>query len=245
MKNKESEKDAAGVIFMSCKARELCEKLGYKRWENFSDVIDKAMDVCRDEGQDDAYHFRPAAKMVSIGSGSLRKVKDYVLTPYALYLILQCACHEKDSVQEAWKQFGGLTSGEGCRGNWQDRDIQRYPKEVFVRISDGGYQKVNIVDIEHIVAMDDYCMIYTKEFHVLHTGPMTEFEEILDPALFMKTHRSHIVKLECLYRIYTPYVLMESGAKVDVTSDNLKKLKSRLYFLEGKKKRSSRAKRGL
>ena len=70
-------------------ARELMVLLGYERWENFDKVISRAMDSCETGGIEVSDHFREITKMVALGSGAHRKVKDYMLTRYACYLIAQ------------------------------------------------------------------------------------------------------------------------------------------------------------
>jgi DNA-damage-inducible protein D len=71
------------------RARELAAVLGYAKWENFSKAIDRAMLACRNSGFEVADHFPDIRKMVDIGSGTKRRVKDYELTRYACYLIVQ------------------------------------------------------------------------------------------------------------------------------------------------------------
>ena len=45
------------------------------------------MDSCETSGIEVSDHFREITKMVSLGSGASRSVKDYMLTRYACYLI--------------------------------------------------------------------------------------------------------------------------------------------------------------
>ena len=70
-------------------ARELASVLDYTKWENFSKVINRAMLACRNSGFEIVNHFPDVRKMVDIGSGTQRKVKDYELSRYACYLIVQ------------------------------------------------------------------------------------------------------------------------------------------------------------
>ncbi|MAG44612.1 DNA damage-inducible protein D [bacterium] len=70
-------------------ARELMPLLGYNRWENFIKVVNKAQDACEGSKQAKEDHFRDVTKMVKLGSGSMRQVKDHHLSRYACYLIAQ------------------------------------------------------------------------------------------------------------------------------------------------------------
>lgn len=79
-------------------ARELAIALDYTKWENFSKVIDKAMLSCQNSGFECADHFLEVRKMVKIGSGSERNVKDYQLSRYACYLIVQNGDPRKEPI---------------------------------------------------------------------------------------------------------------------------------------------------
>ncbi len=69
------------------RARDLMPLLGYTRWENFNNAIQRAMESCETSGINVSDHFRDVTKMVPLGSGSARPVSDYMLTRYALSLI--------------------------------------------------------------------------------------------------------------------------------------------------------------
>lgn len=70
-------------------ARELALVLDYTKWENFSKVIDRAMLACKNSGFEITDHFPDVRKMVDIGSGTQRKIKDFELSRYACYLVVQ------------------------------------------------------------------------------------------------------------------------------------------------------------
>lgn len=50
-------------------ARELQKLLGYSKWENFSNVIDKAKEACSNVGQEVSGHFSDVRKMITAGKG--------------------------------------------------------------------------------------------------------------------------------------------------------------------------------
>ena len=70
-------------------ARELAPILDYNKWENFNKLINRAMLACQNSGHSVDDHFPDVRKMVEIGSGTKRRVKDYELSRYACYLIVQ------------------------------------------------------------------------------------------------------------------------------------------------------------
>lgn len=79
-------------------ARELQIMLEYKKWENFHKVIKQAMLACEGSNNEISYQFPEVRKPIIGGNGSIQYVKDYKLTRYACYLIVQNANPRKISV---------------------------------------------------------------------------------------------------------------------------------------------------
>lgn len=86
-------------------ARDIMKPLGYTQWRNFETTIKRAMVSCETAKTPVQNHFAEVSKMVSLGSGSTRKLKDYKLTRYACYLIAQNGDPRKDEIALAQAYF--------------------------------------------------------------------------------------------------------------------------------------------
>ena len=89
---------------------------------------------------------------------------------------------------------------------------------------------ISVNDVWYLEAADDYVKIHTTEGYFLKNKTMTHFEQSLDPAIFVRSHRSYIVNVQQITRI-DPYekdnhvAVLRSGAKVPVSRSGYAKLK--------------------
>jgi DNA-damage-inducible protein D len=81
------EVDENGIEFWT--ARRLFPLLGYATWQAFDEVVTRAARAALNSGQIVDDHFSQLTKLVDIGSGGKRAVKDWKLDRYACYLIAQ------------------------------------------------------------------------------------------------------------------------------------------------------------
>ena len=100
---------------------------------------------------------------------------------------------------------------------------------IVVKIN-GKIRIIPVVEIHYIEAADDYVKIITTEGSFLKNRTMSFFERSLDPAIFVRTHRSYIVNVQQITRI-DPYekdsqiALLRTGAKIPVSKSGYTRLK--------------------
>lgn len=86
-------------------ARELSKVLQYTKWENFAKVIDKAMTACKNSGFKVSDHFPEVRKMIQLAKTAQKEIKDYELSRYACYLIVQNGDPKKEIIALAQTYF--------------------------------------------------------------------------------------------------------------------------------------------
>lgn len=69
-------------------ARELQTALEYAEWRNFLNIINKAIDACKNSENDIHDHFVDVNKTIPMPKGAAKDIPDYILSRYACYLIV-------------------------------------------------------------------------------------------------------------------------------------------------------------
>jgi two-component system, LytTR family, response regulator len=108
----------------------------------------------------------------------------------------------------------------------------RQPEErnrIVVKES-GNIRIIPVHDIQHIEAYDDYVKIFTAKEMFLKKKTMSYYESILDPALFVRVHRSYILQLTQITRIEplekdSHVALLKSGIRIPLSKTGYSKLK--------------------
>jgi two-component system, LytTR family, response regulator len=112
--------------------------------------------------------------------------------------------------------------------------MRRLPDRIAVR-NNGRVVFVKLEDIDWIEASDNYiCLHCGRETHVVRET-MSELESRLDPAQFLRVHRSAIVNLDRIKELQPWFrgdyrVILRDGTELTLTKNHREKLESRLLL---------------
>ena len=89
---------------------------------------------------------------------------------------------------------------------------------------------IRIIPIQEVLyfeAYDDYVKIHTKDGYYLKKKTMQHFENTLDPATFVRVHRSFIIQVAQITKIDSAdEVLLKNGVRVPLSRTGYTKLKA-------------------
>ena len=105
-------------------ARELAPVLEYAQWRNFSKVIGRAMIACENSGHSVLDDFAEVSKIVDAGATS-KPVKDYELSRYACYLIVQNGDPRKEVIALGQTYFAIQTYRQEVADHFNQLDEDR------------------------------------------------------------------------------------------------------------------------
>lgn len=89
---------------------------------------------------------------------------------------------------------------------------------------------IPVQDVYYIEALDDYVKIFTAEEHFLKKQTMRHFEQALNPAQFVRVHRSFIVSVQQITRLEPmgkdSYIaLLKNGIRIPLSRNGYSRLK--------------------
>jgi len=84
---------------------------------------------------------------------------------------------------------------------------------IYVR-ADYKLNRIKFVDVYYIEALKDYIVIHTKDNSYTTHATMKEIIKMLPPNQFVRIHRSYIVRIDKIYSIKYPELVLEGKSKV-------------------------------
>jgi two-component system LytT family response regulator len=144
---------------------------------------------------------------------------DYLLKPFGRARLAEALLR----VSERRKTPAAATLATAARapGKFAERVIVRDGAEIHV---------IALEDVDLFEAQDDYVAIHVGKQAWLKQQPLGELAESLDPAKFVRVHRSHVVPLDRIARI-EPYgkdsrvAVLKNGREVPVSRGGYQRLK--------------------
>jgi DNA-damage-inducible protein D len=153
-------------------ARDLAPVLDYTQWRNFEQAIERAIRACRNSGQDPADHFAEVSKMIPTGKGARRKVKDYQLSRYACYLIIQNADPEKEIVALGQTYFAVQTRRQEVSDAELLAGLNEDQRRLYLRgqLADHNRQLSEAANQAGVVTTQDFAIFHDHGYMGLYGG---------------------------------------------------------------------------
>jgi two-component system, LytTR family, response regulator len=152
---------------------------------------------------------------------------DYLLKPFG-------ASRFELALERAKQRLGKKMSPAPDQLLAASREQEKYVERVVVK--DGTRVQIIPLDkLDYAEAQDDYIALVSQGKKYLKQQTISSLESSLDPAYFVRIHRSYIVNLERVTRL-EPYgkdshvAILSDGTRLPVSRAGLARLKS---FLEG------------
>ncbi len=143
---------------------------------------------------------------------------DYLLKPFS-----------KERFDKALQKW--IAQKHGAPSLLLKEEVRQPEERQRVVVREGGNIRIIPVnDIQYMEAYDDYVKIFTAKEMFLKKKTMSFYERTLDPAQFVRVHRSYLIQLAELTRIEplekdTHVALLKSGARIPLSKSGYSKLK--------------------
>jgi two-component system, LytTR family, response regulator len=149
---------------------------------------------------------------------------DYLLKPFSKERFNQAI-----NKWMAWNKAKEVKSGvESPEFSLPEQPVQ---KERVVVKHGSMIKIIPVHEIEYFESADDFVKIHTKDGSFLKNKTMTYFEKTLDPAEFVRTHRSFMVQVNQITRL-DPYekdsfvAILKNGKKIPVSRSGYPRLRA-------------------
>jgi len=154
-------------------ARDFSKALEYIDYRNFTSVINKAKEACKNSNQHVADHFVDVNEMVLLGSSAERQVDSVKLSRYACYLIVQNADPSKEVIALGQSYFAVQTRLQEIRQMEEFNALtSEDEKRLFLR-NELRRHNVQLADAAHnagVIDAIDYAIFQNYGYKGLYGG---------------------------------------------------------------------------
>jgi len=145
-------------------ARDLQAPLGYDKWQNFEDCLERAMAACENSGYEPLDHFPDVSKIVKAGATS-KPVQDFHLTRFACYLTAMNGDPRKPEIAAAQTYFAIKT---------REAEINQSQSLFAPTKSEFDFHFTVTCDGVHDVERARQALVYIEKAHILLSREIAE-----------------------------------------------------------------------
>lgn len=148
---------------------------------------------------------------------------DYLLKPFSQTRMAEALARARDR----------LSTPRGA-GTESLREAMRLVRVERILVRDGHKVHIVAVDtLDYVQAQDDYVMLHAGGRSLLKEQPLASLEAQLDPARFVRIHRSYLINLARLERVELEakdrrVVVLRSGVRLPISRSGHQRLSERL-----------------
>lgn len=158
----------AGVEFWY--ARELSKVLQYSDWRNFQNAIFKAMEACKNSGNDIADHFGETTTLTKIGGNIPREIGDYALSRYACYLIVMNGDPKKEIIAAGQTYFAVKTRQQELIDDYDELTEDQKRLAIRREMAEHNKSLAEAAQMAGIVDPKDYAIFQNMGYQGLYGG---------------------------------------------------------------------------
>lgn len=151
-------------------ARELQPVLEYSQWRRFSETVERAKEACKNSEQNIQDHFADVGKMVSLGSGSERKIDDIKLSRYACYLIVMNGAPRKEVIALGQTYFAVKTREQELSENYNELSEEQKRLAIRKKMIEHNKSLAEAAQMAGIEKQQDYAVFQNKGYQGLYGG---------------------------------------------------------------------------
>ena len=151
-------------------ARELQPVLEYSQWRRFSETVERAKEACKNSEQNIQDHFADVGKMVSLGSGSERKIDDIKLSRYACYLIVMNGAPRKEVIALGQTYFAVKTRQQELSENYNELSEEQKRLAIRKEMKEHNKSLAEAAQMAGIEKQRDYAVFQYKGYQGLYGG---------------------------------------------------------------------------
>lgn len=151
-------------------ARELQKVLEYSEWRNFKNVIDKAIEACKNSNNDASVHFVGVNITYVMPNGGERISDDYELSRYACYLIVMNGDSQKEVIALGQSYFAVKTRQQELIEGYDELSEDEKRLSIRNEIKRHNKSLAEAANMAGITDPRDYAIFQNKGYQGLYGG---------------------------------------------------------------------------